>query len=56
MILCTQYFALRHFCSGKELIKVPFKDCKATIVAVTLSSHNSAADGARELFKPSNDL
>jgi len=30
----------------------PFKDRKATIVVLTLSSHNFPTDRTRELFKP----
>jgi len=33
----------------------PFKDCKATIVAQTLASHNLPINRARELNKPSTD-
>jgi len=33
----------------------PFQDHKATIVALTLFSHNFPTDRARELFKPSTD-
>jgi len=33
----------------------PFKDCKSTVVALTLSSHNLPINRARELFVPSKD-
>jgi len=34
---------------------LPCKDRKATILALTLSSHNLPPDRARELFKPSKE-
>jgi len=38
----------------KYILQAPFKDCKATIIVVTLSSH-MPTDRAKELFKPSAD-
>jgi len=41
--------------NAKHITLKPFKDRKATIAAVTLSSHNLPTDRAGELFKSSAD-
>ena len=41
--------------SLKRAQPLPFNNCKATVVALTLSSHYMPTDRARELFKHSKD-
>jgi len=44
---------LTHFIKKEK--GLPCKDCKATILALTLFCHNLPTDRARELFKPSKE-
>jgi len=46
---------LLRFPLENHIMSKPFKDCKATLVALTLSGQNLPTDRARDMFKPSDE-